>query len=227
MPSSSFTFSREGPTFCTALRILAGSVSSVRAQKSSASGLSSICVGSGGVYFAPCLAMWPHGQKRGPHARASRVSGFRPFLLAADPPDHAGLRDLHERAVVSTARVRRQAVLRRAMEDRARIALAEVAHRAVVDEVERVVGPEHRRYRPIYSAQRGSLDKRLVVVLPATGRAGRAFRIVVLILLLAVECEARLLEPESLAFAAEVDQLDVVPCRRLAVLFREPEIALA
>src|SRR5207245_5695297 len=71
MPSSSFTFSRPGPTFWTAFLILAASVSRVRAQKSSASGLSSICVGSGGVYFAPCWGMCV--QTRAP-ARGSRLA---------------------------------------------------------------------------------------------------------------------------------------------------------
>src|SRR5438874_11341655 len=96
------------------------------------------------------------------------------------------------------------------MEDRPRIALAEVAHRAVVNEVESVVGPEHRRYRPIYAPQRGRLDKSLVVVLVATGRT---VRIVSLILVLTIEREPLLLGAKSLPFPAEVDQLDVVPCR--------------
>src|SRR5205823_708363 len=71
------------------------------------------------------------------------------LLIAADPPDDTGLRDLDERAVVSAGRVRGHAVFRRATEPRARIALAEVAHRAVIDEVERAVGAEHRRVRPV------------------------------------------------------------------------------
>src|SRR5205814_1930366 len=106
---------------------------------------------------------------RGPRA----IDAFLLRLLAADPPDHARLGNLDERTVISAARVRGKAVLRCAMEDRAGIALAKVAHRAVVDEVERAVGPEHRRYGPVYSPQRRRLDKRLVVVVPATGRAGR------------------------------------------------------
>src|SRR5438045_2305918 len=129
MPSSSFTFSREGPTFCTALRIFAGSVSSVRAQKSSASGLSSICVGSGGLYFLPCWAMPPIRKKKARIARASICNAGR-SLLAADPPDRPRAGDLHERRVG------------RIDERRIGIRAARVAHRAVVDQVGRAVGPE-------------------------------------------------------------------------------------
>src|SRR6266850_8414082 len=71
----------------------------------------------------------------------------------ADPPDDAGLRDLHERTI------RWRPV---ATESRAGVALAEVAHRAVIDEVERAVGAEHRRHRPIDTAQCGRLDERLI-----------------------------------------------------------------
>ena len=81
------------------------------------------------------------------------------------------------------------------MEDRAGIALAEVAHRAVIDEVERVVRPEHRRVRPVDAAQRGRLDERLIEVLTA---ARRAVGIPILIRLLAVEREPRLLEVEAI-----------------------------
>src|SRR5437899_221200 len=117
------------------------------------------------------------------------------LLIPADPPDDAGLRDLHERAVISAARVRRAAEFWRAMEHRARVALAEVAHRAVIDEVERAVRAEHRRVRPVDAAQRGRLDERLIVVLLA---AGCAVGVVELIRLLAVEREPRLLEAEPL-----------------------------
>lgn len=48
-PRSCFTLSSPGPTFSTARRIFSGFVSSVRAQKSSASGFISIAVGSGGT----------------------------------------------------------------------------------------------------------------------------------------------------------------------------------
>src|SRR5438874_4189277 len=126
------------------------------------------------------------------------------LLIAADPPDDTGLRDLDERAVVSAGRVRGHAVFRRATEPRARIALAEVAHRAVIDEVERAIGSEHRRVRPVDPAQRRRLDERLVVRDLA---AGRPVWIVELIRLLAVEREPRLLEAEALALAAEVHQL--------------------
>ena len=110
------------------------------------------------------------------------------------------------------------------MEDRARVALAEVAHRAVIDEVERAVGPEHRRVRPVDPAQRGRLHERLIVVFLA---AWRAVGVMELIRLLAVEREPRLLEVEAIIAPAEVHQLDVVPRRGFAVLLREPEIALA
>src|SRR3989442_7825525 len=122
----------------------------------------------------------------------------------ADPPDHTGLRDLNERTVEAAAPWR-SAGLGLVHEPRARIALAEVAHRAVIDEVERVVGSEHRRVRPVDAAQRRNLDERLVIRNLA---AGRAVGVVELIRLLAVERESRLLEAESLTRAGEVDQLD-------------------
>src|SRR5207245_8942579 len=97
-------------------------------------------------------------------------------------------------------------------------------HPAVSDGGERGVRAEHRRVRAVDAAQRGRLDERLIVVPLA---AGRAVAIVELVRSLAVEREPRLLEVEALTGPAEVDQLDVVPRRGLAVLLREPEIALA
>ena len=84
----------------------------------------------------------------------------------ADSPDDAGLRNLHEWTIPV------------ATESRAGVALAEVAHRAVIDEVERTVGAEHRRDRPIDSTQRWRLDERLI---PHRLAGGRAVRVVGLI----------------------------------------------
>src|ERR671935_3011321 len=79
----------------------------------------------------------------GGNHRPAKQGGASRHLLAcpADPPDDARLRNLHERTVVPAV-PRRRARLRLAPEHRARIALAEVAHRAVIDQVERVIGPE-------------------------------------------------------------------------------------
>src|SRR5207253_2819922 len=131
----------------------------------------------------------------------------------ADLPDHAGLRNLHERTVEAAA-PRRRTGLRLVHEPRARVALTEVAHRAVVDQVQGVVGTEHRRHWPVDAAQRGDLDERLI---PDGLAAGRAVGVVELIGLLAVEREPRLLEVEALTGPAEVHQLDVVARRGLAV----------
>src|ERR671934_2615316 len=190
MPSSSLTFSSIGPTFCTALRIFAGSVSSVRAQKSSASGLSSISVGLGGVYFVACLAMTGHSQKKGPLARASLSSRS---LLACDLPDRPGAGNLHKRRV------------RRVDEPRARIGPARVAHRAIVHQVRGAVGPEADRGRPIDAARLH--HERLLGFAQASWRAVRIMR---LLGLPAVEGEARKPDLVRVRGAREVHQLHVV-----------------
>jgi hypothetical protein len=102
------------------------------------------------------------------------------------------------------------------------VALTEVAHRAVIHQIERAIRTKHRRHRSVDAAQaagEGLVRYRL---------AGcSTVRVMSLIGLRTVEGEPRLLHREALAGRAEVDQFDIVPRGRLAILFREPEVSLA
>src|SRR5207249_8029572 len=130
--------------------------------------------------------------------------------LPADLPDYAGARHLHERRVERIGEFRR------------RIALPEVAPRAVIHQIERAIRAEHRRHRSVDAAQmaaEGLVRDRLA--------SCSAVRAVSLIGLRAVESEPGLLHRVALAERAEVDQLDIVPCGRLAIFFRKSEVSLA
>jgi len=91
----------------------------------------------------------PRPEVRKPGGASATPGGSTPspcrptsVVVPADPPDDASHRDLNERRVgAASCRAGR----RRVHVPRARIALTEVAHRAVIDEVERAVGAEHRR----------------------------------------------------------------------------------
>src|SRR5262245_51124752 len=135
------------------------------------------------------------------------VFGRRPVCClrrlrgSADLPDDPGAGNLNERAISGPRAFR----ARFHFELRARIALAEVAHRPIVDQVQGPIGTERRRYGPIDAVD--LFGERLI-----TGNfAGRApVGIMSLLRQLAVEGETRLLEPQSLAWPTEVHQLDVV-----------------
>src|SRR6266542_1629672 len=138
---------------------------------------------------------------------------------ARDAPDDSGVRDLHQRRV------------RRVPELRVRLALAEVSDRAVVDQVERPVGPEPDADRPVDTAE--AVREGLLaadVPAPEVGRvllAGRrAVRVVGLVRRRAVERELLELELQRLTGPAEVHQLDVVSLAGLTVLGREAKVAL-
>jgi hypothetical protein len=114
-------------------------------------------------------------------------------LLPADLPDHARPRNLDERRI------------RGVDEPAVGIGLAEVAHRAVIDEVRAIIGTEFEVHRTVDAAK--PVHERLL--------EGR------------VVGKPRLLKLKGITRLAEVDQLHVVPRLRRAIGRREPEIALA
>src|SRR4051794_24100892 len=128
---------------------------------------------------------------------------------AADLPDRAGAGNLHQRRVVGVNG-----------EFRRGNAPAEITHRAVVDKIGRAVRPELDRGGPINTPEH--VRKRLVGV----HRARRApIGIMPLLVLRTIEREARHLQLVRIVLLGEVDQLDIVPEDRVAVLRRKAEIA--
>src|SRR5437660_2459911 len=163
----------------------------------------------------------PAGPRRGSTSVVVVVAVVLP-ADALDLPDHAGLGNLDKRRIG------------RGDELAPRIRLAEVPHRAVVDQVQRAVGAKLNLDGPVDAvddARCGRLRERLIQRSIFSRRlvlAGRgAVRIHALVLARAVEREPGQLQLERLAPLAEVHQLDVVPCLRLAVSGREAEVALA
>src|SRR6267142_2171410 len=149
---------------------------------------------------------------------SGRVPSRSVVVVARDLPDHPGLRDLDQRPVGGAPN-----------ESAVRIGLAEVADRAVVDEVERSVGSELHLEGSVDPAQ--PADESLIggCVFPGhlVDAPGSAVRIVRLVLLAAVEGEARQRELQRLPGLAEIHQLDVMPRFRLAVPLGEAEVTLA
>src|SRR5262249_52793548 len=151
---------------------------------------------------------------------SSRPPSMALFSGPGDPPDHAGVRDLDQRSVG------------RDLELGGGVALPEVPDSPVVDQEERPVGSEEDAHRPGDGAEADGeslvagnvLTGQIVrVLLAGGGPVGQ----VGLVCCRAVESEAGELEPERLAWLAEVHELDVVPLFRLTVGGREPEVALA
>src|SRR5256886_15787741 len=128
----------------------------------------------------------------------SIIAAAAAVIAAADLPDHACTRDLHQRGV------------RRADEFRIRVAPAGITHRAVVDQVGRSVGTEPERRWPVDSVQPSG--ERLID-LDLTG--GAAVRIIAVGTLRAVEGEARELQLVRIPRVGEIDELNVVAFTRL------------
>src|SRR5712664_1331929 len=158
-------------------------------------------------------------ERRAPRSRALRGAFGGSIVVAgagpSDLPDHAGLGDLHQRPVSRTG------------EPAVRVRLAEVPHRAVVDEVQRPVGAELELERPVDAVDDPGGGRGREGLVLRLGAGGAAVRRVPLVLRLAIEGEARERQRERFAAPAEVYQLDVVPLLRLAVPGREAEVALA
>lgn len=98
---------------------------------------------------------------------------------AHDLPDHSRSRDLHQRSICFE------------YEPCPRVGLAEVPHRAIVDQVQSLVRAEYRSDWPVDAPQ--AADKRLLH--RGVCAARRAVGAVALCLARAVECEAREADP--------------------------------
>src|SRR6185312_13859205 len=129
---------------------------------------------------------------------------------AADLPDRAGAGNLHQRGVRTVG------------EARPLIGVARVAHRAVVDEIRRAVGPEPDGRRTVDAAH--FHDERLLGLTVAPRHA--IARIALLVRLPAIEREAQLSQLRW-RVPGEIHELDVVSGFRRAIRLREAEIAFA